>query len=352
MAKRTKPNYSVVWSETGSATKPADSSIRAGWSGGTKPPAEWMNWVQNRQDGYLAYLNQAGIPEWDSTSSYEGSFSYVQGADNNVYKCLVSNTNKDPIDQPANASYWKIAFIANTDQITRAVGIASAPTYSFEGDTNTGVYSTGADGVGVATGGVKRLEVNNSGAAVSGTLSATGKATFASPDASSNTTEGATTAWVRGYVGTGAVIQSQMATSSTQVTVSNATPWDNTIPQITEGQSILSGSITPSSSSNKIRVTANIPCFAANAHEAGGIIHVHKVGTTSAIAAATFYTALANEVPGLRQTITVIQEFVAGTTSPIGVEIRAGNVWGGFVINPAVLGGVQATKLLIEEIRV
>lgn len=38
-----------------------------------------------------------------------------------------------------------------------AAGSASAPSWSFSGDTNTGIYSVGADQLGIATGGVLRI---------------------------------------------------------------------------------------------------------------------------------------------------------------------------------------------------
>ena len=43
------------------------------------------------------------------------------------------------------------------------LGSAAAPTYTFTGDTNTGIYSPGADQVAVATNGTGRLFVNSAG---------------------------------------------------------------------------------------------------------------------------------------------------------------------------------------------
>jgi hypothetical protein len=51
------------------------------------------------------------------------------------------------------------------------VGSASAPAFSFTGDTNTGIYSPGADQVAVATNGVGRLFVDSSGNVGIGTAS-------------------------------------------------------------------------------------------------------------------------------------------------------------------------------------
>jgi hypothetical protein len=57
------------------------------------------------------------------------------------------------------------------------LGSAAAPTYTFTGDTNTGIYSPGADQVAVATNGTGRLFVD-----ASGRIGIAG-----SPSASSNT---------------------------------------------------------------------------------------------------------------------------------------------------------------------
>ena len=55
----------------------------------------------------------------------------------------------------------------NGDTMTGALGIiagsAAAPSLFFSGDTNTGIYSPGADQVAVATNGTRRLDVNSSG---------------------------------------------------------------------------------------------------------------------------------------------------------------------------------------------
>jgi hypothetical protein len=48
-------------------------------------------------------------------------------------------------------------------------GSAAAPSLTFSGDTNTGIYSPGADTVAIATGGTEKVRVNNSG-----TVSVTG----------------------------------------------------------------------------------------------------------------------------------------------------------------------------------
>ena len=64
-----------------------------------------------------------------------------------------------------------------TDRTRLSAGTAALPTYSFSLDNDTGAYSPAANTWAVATGGVQRLSINNTGASFSGTLSVTGQIT-------------------------------------------------------------------------------------------------------------------------------------------------------------------------------
>jgi hypothetical protein len=58
--------------------------------------------------------------------------------------------------------------VQTTGIVSHALGTASAPTVTFTGDTNTGIYSPGADQVAISTNGTGRLTVSTT--AVSSTL--------------------------------------------------------------------------------------------------------------------------------------------------------------------------------------
>jgi hypothetical protein len=58
------------------------------------------------------------------------------------------------------------------------LGSAAAPTYTFTGDTNTGIYSPGADQVAVATNGVGRLVIDSSGRLLIGETAAATSESF------------------------------------------------------------------------------------------------------------------------------------------------------------------------------
>ena len=65
---------------------------------------------------------------------------------------------------------------ALTYPLTADLGTVAAPSYSFTGDTNTGLYSPGADQVAVSSGGVQRLLVNGDLVTVTADLAVTGDA--------------------------------------------------------------------------------------------------------------------------------------------------------------------------------
>lgn len=58
--------------------------------------------------------------------------------------------------------------ITSTLQLLGPVGSASAPTLSFSGDPNTGIYNVGADDIGISTGGTVRFDISTT--AVTSTL--------------------------------------------------------------------------------------------------------------------------------------------------------------------------------------
>jgi hypothetical protein len=91
----------------------------------------------------------------------------------------------DPNQVPLNGHLGTMAFqdsagvnlgTASIGQIVGPVsidlGTAAAPTINFTGDTNTGIYSPGADQFAISTGGVQRATVDSSGRLLFGTSTA------------------------------------------------------------------------------------------------------------------------------------------------------------------------------------
>ncbi|MCM2352918.1 MAG: tail fiber domain-containing protein [Pseudobdellovibrio sp.] len=59
--------------------------------------------------------------------------------------------------------FKKDGSVAMTGQLQAIAGNANAPAYTFNGDTNTGIYSSGADQISIATSGTDRLWIDGSG---------------------------------------------------------------------------------------------------------------------------------------------------------------------------------------------
>jgi len=109
MANITKPTgLDIIWAANGTKIDPGTSKVGIGWVV-QLPPYEYQNWVDNRQDQAIAHFSQHGIPEWDTLTEYQGNLSYAQGSDGNIYKCLATNTAKDPTNS-LNGAYWRRAF--------------------------------------------------------------------------------------------------------------------------------------------------------------------------------------------------------------------------------------------------
>lgn len=149
MANITKPlGLSNIWANGGTKIDPGSSKVNIGWVV-QLPPYEYQNWVDNRQDQAIAHISQHGIPEWDSTTEYQGNLSYTQGSNGIIYKCIATNTSKDP-SNALNSAYWVKAFeqfgAVQTVSDALAAHISNYQTLSAIGNytqarTNLSVYS-------------------------------------------------------------------------------------------------------------------------------------------------------------------------------------------------------------------
>lgn len=111
-------NYGV-WAEGGNIEIPSSEKVEEGWVI-EKPLNETMNWLQNRQDRMLQYINERGIPEWDSRTQYPlDAFVARSGV---IYKAISPNTDNDPT---LHTTIWNIAFVSYSDFIDYAEKIDS-----------------------------------------------------------------------------------------------------------------------------------------------------------------------------------------------------------------------------------
>lgn len=138
-------------------------------------------------------------------------------------------------------------------------------------------------------------------------------------------------------------IDGSMSTTTTLV------PFDNTVPQSTEGAQVLTQAITPKNSNNILVIDAKITfCHSAAAQVM--IASIFQDTNANALSSAWFFTAAANH----GGTITWRHIMTAGTTSSTTFKIRAGsNTAGTTTFNgqsgSAMLGGVCYSQLTITE---
>ncbi|RYG62061.1 MAG: hypothetical protein EON60_01185 [Alphaproteobacteria bacterium] len=78
--------------------------------------------------------------------------------------------NKQYVDTVAANAADDLGNHTATQAILGTTGTAALPGYTFNGDTNTGMYWVGSDQVGVTVGGVQQLLVRNTGLIVSGSV--------------------------------------------------------------------------------------------------------------------------------------------------------------------------------------
>jgi microcystin-dependent protein len=138
MPQYTKPSFTSVWAETGSKTEPTTAKINQGWIVEI-PPHEMMNWLQNRQDHFLAHINQVGIPQWDANTEYQAQKSYVQGTSGIVYRALQTHTNRNP-DTDVNG-FWSVAFESAGLSLLKSQNLSDVPDKPLARQ-NLGIAST------------------------------------------------------------------------------------------------------------------------------------------------------------------------------------------------------------------
>lgn len=140
----------------------------------------------------------------------------------------------------------------------------------------------------------------------------------------------------------------QVATTILHTNVDCATviPNDNTIPQNTEGNEVITVSITPKSSSNILFIEFN--GFAVDDGNLHFITCALFQDTTADALAASIRRSLG---VNFATTIPLTYSKTAGTTSATTFKVRVGptSATGTVKINDAFFGGVQTTSLTVWE---
>jgi hypothetical protein len=150
-----------------------------------------------------------------------------------------------------------------------------------------------------------------------------------------------------GTTWTGHVLQMVNTMVSDKATGSTSIPYDDSIPQNTEGTEIMTLAITPTHANNKLRIDV-IAQVACDTDGASIGIALFQDSTANALAAVTG-TIRANAGT---QMIPLTYYMTAGTTSATTFKVRIGTNTGTWVHNNNVFGGVECSSITITEIKV
>jgi len=157
--------------------------------------------------------------------------------------------------------------------------------------------------------------------------------------------------------GAGVTVQVAEATPVTVATTcSTQIPLDDTIPQNTEGDEVITVAITPTSATNRLRIEFDAPVVANGANNVSFAVALFQDTTANALAAGAQGASPGGTANQLRLT----HEMAAGTTSATTFKIRCGPCSAtSLVLNAGtggagtrVFGGVAAIRLRVTEIKV
>lgn len=151
---------------------------------------------------------------------------------------------------------------------------------------------------------------------------------------------------------TGDIVQKTYTQTGAYASGTGLIPFDNTIPQISEGNEFMTLAIVPTSAINKLIITvvANLANSAINYV----CLALFQDATADALAAQQTMTSTVDaEIMEMLR-----HHMVAGTTSSTTFKVRAGGYWAsttyfnGDGITGAKYGGVLASSITIEEVMV
>ena len=157
--------------------------------------------------------------------------------------------------------------------------------------------------------------------------------------------------------GSGAIAQIVRATWATQTTFTDATPFDNTIPQNTEGAERFTVTMTPTDANSTLEIEVVLQCtivLSGLSQTARIIGHLHRDATSNAIAAGLFEVLDASVTHS--GALVIRASVSAAAASSTTFKVRSGrDVAGGTPGThhngaTALFGGVMVSRITITEI--
>lgn len=151
------------------------------------------------------------------------------------------------------------------------------------------------------------------------------------------------------FTTSGLVVQVKSTNYTALASGSTVLPYDDTIPQITEGNEFMTQAITPKSASNRLSIEATL-FLSSSSGTTDMSVALFQDATANALAA----TDQTHEAAAHIENITIRHDMVAGTTSSTTFRVRAGTSGAGTTyFNGAGglrrFGGITVSNIKITE---
>lgn len=148
----------------------------------------------------------------------------------------------------------------------------------------------------------------------------------------------------------GSIVQVAYAEYTANADLSAIIPYDDTVPQSTEGTQILSVTVTPKSTTNKVRLRFQCQFICATTG-VNFIVALFSSAGTNAIKS----NFSSNSAAGFSSGVVLEHEYVPGVTTPVTFTVRVGpqsvvNVRLNGGGSARLFGGTMSSTLVVEEI--
>jgi hypothetical protein len=238
--------------------------------------------------------------------------------------------------------------------LTTATSIQVGGPTSWKSSPNTGTITVSAvssSGAVSATTGAFSGTITAAAATLSGNLTAA-SGIFSG----TITAAGLSSTLVASLYPSGSVINSTYAEYTTDLDFTTTIPYDDSIPQNTEGTELLTASITPSSASNTIRIRVTAPL---SLDDTSGVMTAALFVDSTANAIGVGSYAPKTTSPTL-ETLSFEVMHSPSTTSAVTYKLRAGSNSAEWGVNGTVApgagadrkyGGISRVTMVLEEIK-
>jgi len=112
-----KPSFDAPsWADSGTIVEPSSGKKEAGWSPEERPPAEFLNWWQNRVGGFLQYLANAYLMQLNFTDAvFQPTTGFaVEGIASNGIVTYLTASGSSLFFTQGQESFWQITSPASS----------------------------------------------------------------------------------------------------------------------------------------------------------------------------------------------------------------------------------------------